>query len=361
MKTLPCHLLIAAVLAAVFSSPSAHAAATVAVGTCHASTPSYPTIQQAVNAVSSGGTVLVCAGVYAEQITISQPMTLKSIAVGKQQIAAIYTPASGLAVNYVSPNLNNVTAHIFVQNAGAVTISNIEIDGLGTACPNTNSEVGISSLGSSLTVNAAVVRNISAALALCSGASIFSEGGGNLTVQNSTLRGFDSAIATYGGGIGVVSGNLFSDGATAIVFTSPTAPVSVSTNTLANINDGIGLNYALPGSSVVNNVIGITPAGTGIPRAGISLIGTANITGNKMSGGGYGLRLDDAAKSTVQNNVVTDASVGLRLNDGGPGSGSNVITKNTFKFTNCGLYTVAAIGDTVNPNTYIGNRFSTCP
>jgi polygalacturonase len=79
-------------IALILSTQPLHAAATVAVGTCHGTTPHYPTIQQAVNAVSSGGTVLVCPGVYAEQVTITQSLTLKGVASGTAQAATIAPP-----------------------------------------------------------------------------------------------------------------------------------------------------------------------------------------------------------------------------------------------------------------------------
>jgi pectin methylesterase-like acyl-CoA thioesterase len=60
-------------------------ASTLKVGTCVISQESYDasahfaTIQAAVNAASPGSTVLVCPGTYAEQVVITQPLTLRGV------------------------------------------------------------------------------------------------------------------------------------------------------------------------------------------------------------------------------------------------------------------------------------------
>ncbi len=92
---------------------------------------------------------------------------------------------------------------------------------------------------------------------------------------------------------------------------------------------------------------------------GIFWNGTAVVTGNKISGGVYGMQMSNAKGSTVQSNVITNSAVGIKLTD--YTNGSNVITKNTFKYASCGLWTVTAIGDTVTPNTYLNNNYTTCP
>ena len=57
-------------------------AASFAVGTCKPSLPSYTTISAAVSSVPPFSTVLVCPDTYAEQVTISQPLTLQGVASG---------------------------------------------------------------------------------------------------------------------------------------------------------------------------------------------------------------------------------------------------------------------------------------
>lgn len=410
MKTLTHRLLIAAAtLAAIVTTQPAHAVATVAVGTCHASTPSYPTIQQAVDAVASGGTVLVCPGGYPEQITISQPMTLKGLVLGTQQTASISTPGTGLvsnysdnlfdslsahvliqnagivtltnldiegtglpclastrevgvasinsdviitnsairsistpyttcdgyaistgtaaggnltvqnstvnvfatgilmyggntatitgnsvtdglSVNYISPSLSSVAPHILVQNAGTVTISNVDVEGLGANCDTHYAEVGILSSNSNTTVTSSVVRHMSTSDFPCYGVGIYAELAGNLFVQNSTVQGFDYGVETIDANATTLSGNPFGDGANAINITNPAGISTISANTLEGIGchtgcdgtsgQGIALLNALPGSKVLTNQISVTQKS----QTALLLIGNATVTGNKISG-----------------------------------------------------------------------------
>ena len=64
-------------------------ASTVQVGHCIPNVQSYPTISAAVSGVTAGSTVEVCPGGYAEQVTITQPLTLIGLRVGTANQAVI--------------------------------------------------------------------------------------------------------------------------------------------------------------------------------------------------------------------------------------------------------------------------------
>jgi len=364
MNTLTHRLMLAAILmAGMLSSQPLHAAATVAVGTCQSTTPHYATIQQAVNAVSYGGTVLVCPGNYGEQVIITQSLTLKGIASGKAQAATIVTPGNGMTLSFTSPSIANVTAHLYIQSANPVTISNMSIQGEGVGCPLAYSEVGIASINSNTTVINTAIRHISSPEANCFGVALFEESSGVLNVQGSSINGFENGLWNIDGS-GTISSNFFSDGLAGISYDQATAPVTISGNTFQTIGcpstcttpSGTAIVFAAVGnSSIVNNTIGLTP----MADTGIFWDGSATVTGNKISGGVYGMQMQNAKNSTVQSNILTNSAVGLKLIDGT--AGSNVITKNTFKYSSCGLWTVATVGDTLTPNTYLNNNYSTCP
>src|ERR1035438_7235682 len=99
---------------------------TVAVGTC-TKLVQFATIQLAVNAVPSGSTIKACPGTYPEQVTITKNLTL----IGNGPTAStVVVPAGGLVTNGVTDITGFPTAaQIFVQNATAVTISHIAVDG----------------------------------------------------------------------------------------------------------------------------------------------------------------------------------------------------------------------------------------
>ena len=54
-------------------------AATIEVGSCVEAQHSYTTITEAINAAPAHSTIEICAGTYAEQLSINKPLTLKGI------------------------------------------------------------------------------------------------------------------------------------------------------------------------------------------------------------------------------------------------------------------------------------------
>jgi hypothetical protein len=71
------------------------AANIVQVGNCQNKT-GYSTITLGVAAVSPGGLILVCPGVYSEQVTINKPLTITGLQVGTSDAVVIVPPAGGL-------------------------------------------------------------------------------------------------------------------------------------------------------------------------------------------------------------------------------------------------------------------------
>ena len=61
--------------------------AQVQVGKCKSSVPSYSTIQAAVNAAAAGTSVIVCAGIYPEQVTINKSLNLQGVPSGTADAA----------------------------------------------------------------------------------------------------------------------------------------------------------------------------------------------------------------------------------------------------------------------------------
>src|SRR5271165_5377924 len=94
-------LLLLAV-ALLFGSGPVLAASTFAVGTCKPTLGSYPTISAAVAAVPAGSTVMVCPGIYPEQLFISQPLTLNGVSIGDSGQVIVTVPPAGLSMNSTS-------------------------------------------------------------------------------------------------------------------------------------------------------------------------------------------------------------------------------------------------------------------
>src|ERR1035438_1534840 len=88
------------------------------VGTCKAPVrvlATYTTIQTAVNHAFSGATILVCPGTYAEQITITTPLTLKGISAPPDNAPTIVEPAGGLNVGTIQPLNENAAVPAMID------------------------------------------------------------------------------------------------------------------------------------------------------------------------------------------------------------------------------------------------------
>src|SRR6202521_3732905 len=130
------------------------AAAKVEVGSCLAGLPKFSTIQAAVSGVPPCSTILVCPGVYPEQVTISQPLTLRGQGINNMDRPVVAVPQSlpgggpGLKVNVTSINGEPFAAQVLVQNVtpvGKVTIIDMTVDGTGgnLGCPAGTGLAGI--------------------------------------------------------------------------------------------------------------------------------------------------------------------------------------------------------------------------
>ncbi len=181
-------------------------AATFFVGAC--GSPTFPTIQAAVTAVPAGSTVDVCPGLYPEQVTINQRLTLQGVKSGTLNQAVVTAPAGGIVANTVSlATAYPIAAQIYVHDTTGVAISNLTVDGSGnnglTACGAPNL-VGIYYQDASGTIRDVVTRNQTSVppngcgqgtgmgIFVQSGISLVSGGAGTstVTVQNSSVHDF---------------------------------------------------------------------------------------------------------------------------------------------------------------------------
>jgi len=172
-------------------------AKTVQVGGCLPSLQTYPTISQAVIAVAPGSTILVCPGSYPEQVTITQPVTLRGVQSGNAANPVITVPPAGLTQSVVAPT-NGVIMffQVLVQGteSGLVNISNIAVDGNSSLNGNLNGWLpGIYYQNSSgMVSNVAAYRQMGNGY----GFGIFLERTTTpskvVTVKNSSVHDFDS-------------------------------------------------------------------------------------------------------------------------------------------------------------------------
>jgi pectin methylesterase-like acyl-CoA thioesterase len=163
----------------------------------------FATISAAVAGVPAGSTILVCPGVYPEQVTITQPLTLQGIRSDNSNRAVItINPNGNLAPNVTSVIGEYLFAQVLVQNVnppGSVNIIGITVDGTNgpqQGCTDANGFAGVFyASGTTGTVNEVTARNQIGGCGL--GAGIWVENGAGptlaITVENSSVRNMDGA------------------------------------------------------------------------------------------------------------------------------------------------------------------------
>ena len=272
---------------------------------------SYPTISQAVSGVPNGSTVQVCPGTYAEQVTISKPLTLIGIASGTANEAVVAVPSGGLVQNTVSMFGETVAAQILVEGAGPVNITNIAVDGTGgdTSCLLWLAGIFYGS-GSSGTVNK--VRASGQIDGTC-GVGIWAENANSqsqsVTVLNSTVYNVDSAGIFAGSGTtptltATFSNNVVNASAAVAAIDSDSVQGKVNANNVSNSVFGV---YDLSSIPVQGNTI------IGATTAGIYMANGGTASGNQVSGSSEGVLLGASGATLTNNTIVTSTTAGVEL------------------------------------------------
>jgi hypothetical protein len=315
-----------------------------------------------VSAVPNGATIQVCPGTYAEQVTISKPLTLIGIASGTANQAVIAVPSGGLVQNTVSMFGESVAAQILVEGAGPVNITNITVDGTGgdTSCLLWLAGIFYGS-GSSGTVNR--VRASGQIDGTC-GVGIWAENANSqsqsVTVQNSTVYNVDSAGIFAGSGTtptltANLTNNVVNASAAVAAIDSDSVQGKVNGNTTSNSVFGV---FDLSSIPVQGNTI------TFATTAGIYMANGGTASSNLVSGSGEGVLLGGAGatltnndimtsttagvemgcfSATLNNNLINDAPVGVDAAPLTVGLGSTTFANTATTFTNgCGFAAVAA-------------------
>ncbi len=337
-------------------------ATTLIVGTCKSGL-KFATIQAAVDAAPTGGTIQVCPGTYPEQVSIDKQLVLKGISSGTAGAAVIVPPATGLVPNFTGGMYGTVAAQLLVHDTTGVSISNLTVDGAGAACPTPSGWAGIAyeSYGGSITITNVAVRNGSS-YPDCKGAAVLSENGNSLTLQNSSIHGFYYGVISSEGTGANISGNLITNGLVGI-YVAGTAPATISNNTILGIDfpQGGAISVFSFVNVIANNVTvsGNTVEGSTFNGISFDSVTNSKVTGNKVSGFEYGLFLIDLTSTVVQTNIIRNSGTGIYLAEYG-NTGGNTVTKNTVNEADCGVMTENLIGSKVAPNSLFNVTATSC-
>jgi hypothetical protein len=382
-------LFVVLVLAACFAGQAAQAS-TVIVGTCKSGV-QFTTIQAAVTASPTGGTVDVCPNTYNEQVLITKNLTLIGIASGTSDAAVVAPPAGGLVQNGSDIGGSPVAAQIFVQGAD-VTVSHLIVDGTGnnlSGCGAPNM-IGIYYQNSAGKITDNAVRNqlMDPADQGCQlGLAINVEsntGAPAITISDNSVRNYDkNGITVSGPGTGafgpvaaVASNTVIGLGATTVIAQNGIqigygATGSVTSN---DVTDDIYINpvgcstcygssgiliYGSPGITVTGNTVESTQLAIVPATASAALTADGTIIKNNHVGGTQNFDALDLCSdnNTAQSNVIYgSAQSAIHLDDScGPSTGSGAtVNTNTINEACAGiLIGPGSTGNTIGTNTFM--------
>lgn len=330
-------------------------ASTVQVGTCMTGLTSFSSISAAVSSVPSGSTVDVCPGTYAEQVTISKPLTLIGVTSGTANQVLITVPTAGLVQNAVSMFGETVAAQVLVNGpvSRPVNITNITVDGTGGDMSCINWLAGIF-YGSGTSGTVYSVRASNQIDSTC-GVGIWAENANpaneSVKIQNTTVYNADSA--------GIFTGS----GPTPTLFADVDNNVVSTSNAVAAI-DSDSVNGEVSGNTVSNSVFGVydlsiinvqTNTIFGASTAGIYMANGGAAFGNKVSFSSQGVLLGASGaflsnnaimssttagvelgcfSATLDNNLINDAPVGFDAAPTSVALGSNTLANTATTITN---------------------------
>jgi hypothetical protein len=349
-------------------APPVARAATLTVGTNIPACPKalYPTIQSAVNAASSGDTIHVCAGTYAEQVLIT-----KSLAVNGDN-GAVISPVNVVANSSSLTSGQAIAAIVLVQNTTGVTIQNVVVDGSGNGLEACSPDlIGVLYQNASGRLNHVTVRGVElgAGFTACqSGVGVFVQSAGTssvVTIENSSIHDYqkNGITANEAGTQVTISGNVVSGLGTAAgpaqngIQIGFGASGTIHANTVTNhvygpCTDVAGcpataddiLVYQSDGVTVDHNELGVSQTGIAIVANnanvldntvfdslvfdGVLLQGNGNTaTGNHITRSHQAAVVIAGNTNTVQQEQINDAAVGILTVSGSAGS---TISGNTY-------------------------------
>lgn len=279
---------------------------TYAVGSCKPTLPSFSTISAAVAGAASGSTIEVCPGNYPEQVTITQPLTLKGITSGNSTAVVVSAPSSSLE-SLIADNTIDVAAHIVVSGAGPVNISFITVDGTGSTISDSNaSEIGIFYGDASGVVSNVTVRNLPFHFGFESGVLASANTAQSVTIESSNFHDiYNSAVLSEGVSLTAKTNVMAAGGYNVQAFFGE---IAVTGNNIVGTGCCWAINSSgsgtISGNTIIDNNTGYFGSGQ-------------TVTNNQISNGFYGIVLDGGG-STIRGNTISRVTKGIEFGCNSP-------------------------------------------
>lgn len=355
-KSSACRFFISASFA-LLVAPTA-IAKTVQVGTCLPNLQTYPTITQAVTAVSPGSTVMVCPGNYPEQVAIMQPLTLTGAQSGNAANATIVVPSGGLTKT-VATTTGNIYYQLLADSgiSGAVNISNITVNGGGNGLPDAAPLAGVFYNNSSGTMSRLAIFN---QIGTGVGYGLIAENTGSsavtINVLGSSIHDFDQGGISMDGNLSAIIRS--NEIVTSTSFSGSSAPSGIILYSSGTVGNNRVITHPQPpgvsagaGISVQSNVIVANNTVENF-TVGVFVLGDSDsVTSNRVLLAGAGIVIS-GNNNDVEHNLFTNlpnGGAGISFNCTGTG---NIVIHNAVNDAYWGIL------DPHGTNTLSPNAFS---
>jgi filamentous hemagglutinin family protein len=325
----------------------------------------FSSIQDGVDAASSGGTVDVGAGTYVEQVDIDKSLTLIGAGAGQTIIDA----PDNMSVSATESDGTHY-AILAVTNGATASISDLTVDGLGNGDSNYefdgigvyNSNATISNVDITGIRNGGVGGTLNGAQSGV-GVDVYNTDGVNRTVtlENSSIEDFQKNATAFDGGnltVDVVDNTITGSGSTDLIAQNGIQFYGISGDGNGSVTGVIsgntisGISYQPATNTASTDILLLYATGT--------VVKNNTVTGSGKSGdSSFGLYAYGSKKLTISGNTFENLTVGAFLY----GDAHVSVSGDTFKNNGTGLYAYASSttgvttdhGIQVSDNSFSGN------
>lgn len=345
MKTSLTSCILATVL--LLAASPAFGNANLAVGSCLPRYASFTHIQDAVNFAAASGTttIMVCPGIYREQVQIiGKSITLKGVSSGGSNSAIIEPPSGGLVPNATSTfDGSQIEAMVLVQNTTATaptTIENLTLDATNNLTTCGQDPIGIffqNAIGA-ITRNNVLHVQVIGGFSCQGGLGIYVESGATTGAPNPSPEAISSVSISYNNVQDYDKNGITANGT--LSGTASNVLVTIKNNTVIgagavsdNAQNGIQM-WGANGSISFNIIDGDWYTVPGTAAAGILILQSTEpqVKNNTISNTNVGIYLmsinpDDTDGATISGNIITATHEydGIVLC-----ANKSVVTKNTI-------------------------------